>query len=245
MLAQELRKPVLCEKPVVTTLEELDLIRASVARTGVPVVPAHNFIYRGAVKAGRAVMQSGVLGQIIYGSFISNHLISDEHVKGWRSKLALGSGGALMDSGHHQVYQSIGFMGTPVALHAFKSRIVLSGMEGEDTAHVQVQYANGALGTIFQSWTNIKGGPVDGLRVVGTQGSLEISDALYVNGQKQNSDVGYEHSFLNQARGFLDVVLNGAAPDSSLDDARDTLQLILLAYKSVETNSVLPFRPQR
>jgi len=245
MLAQELRKPVLCEKPVVTTLEELDLIRASVARTGVPVVPAHNFIYRGAVKAGRAVMQSGALGQIIYSSFISNHTLSDEHIHGWRSKLALGSGGALMDSGHHQVYQSIGFMGTPVALHAFKSRLALTDMEGEDTAHVQVQYADGSVGTIFQSWTNVKGGPVDGIRIVGTKGSLEISDALYVDGEKQNTETGYENSFLGQARGFLDVVLKGAAPDSSLDDARDTLQLILLAYKSIETNSVLPFRRVR
>ena len=245
MTAQELRKPVLVEKPVVTTLKELDLIRASVARTGVPVVPAHNFIYRGAVKAGREVMHNGVLGQIVYGSFSSNHLISGDHAKGWRAKLALGSGGALMDSGHHQVYQSIGFMGVPVALHAFKSRLVLTGMEGEDVAHIQVQYASGAVGTIFQSWTNNNGEPVDGIRIVGTKGSLQITDALYVNGEKQNSEVGYEHSFLNQARGFIDVVLKGAAPDSSLEDARDTLQLILLAYQSAETNTVLPFPRER
>ena len=242
MTAQELRKPVLVEKPVVTTLKELDLIRASVAKTGVAVVPAHNFIYRGAVKAGREIMRSGALGQIVHASFSSNHTISNDHATGWRAKLALGSGGALMDSGHHQVYQSIGFMGTPVALHAFTSRLVLTGMEGEDVAHVQVQYANGAVGTIFQSWTNTHGGPVDGIRIVGTKGSLQITDALYVNGEKQNAETGYEHSFVNQARGFLDVVLNGAAPDSSLEDARDTLQLILLAYQSAESNSVVAFR---
>ena len=241
MTAQELRKPVLVEKPVVTTLEELDLIRASVARTGVPVVPAHNFIYRGAVRAGREVMRSGALGQIIYGLFSSNHTISTDHASGWRAKLDLGSGGALMDSGHHQVYQSIGFMGAPVALHAFKSRLVLAGMEGEDVAHVHVQYASGAVGTIFQSWTNNNGGPVDGIRIVGTKGSLQITDALYVNGEKKNPDADYANSFLNQARGFLDVVLKGGAPESSLDDARDTLQLILLAYQSAETKTVLAF----
>jgi len=245
MTAQKLRKPVLVEKPVVTTLQELDLIRASVAQTGVPVVPAHNFIYRGAVKAGREVMRSGLLGQIIYSSFISNHTISSDHAAGWRAKLALGSGGALMDSGHHQVYQSIGFMGTPVALHAFKSQRVLTDMEGEDVAHVQVQYANGAIGTIVQSWTNNNGSPVDGIRIVGTNGALQITDGLYVNGIKQNSDADYANSFVHQARAFLDVVLKGATPESSLDDARDTLQLILLAYQSAATNTVLPFQPQR
>jgi predicted dehydrogenase len=241
MAAQALKKPVLIEKPVVTTLAELDAIRASVAKTGVPVVPAHNFIYRSAVKAGRAVMRSGALGQIIYASFISNHTISPEHSAGWRSKLALGSGGALMDSGHHQVYQSIGFMGVPTSVTACKSRIVLKDMEGEDTALVQLQYANGAVGTIFQSWTNVHGAPVDGIRIVGTQGSLEISDALYVNGEKQYGETDYSSSFVGQARGFLDVVLKGAAPESTLEDASNTLKLILLAYQSAETKRTLSF----
>ena len=239
MRAQELGKPVLAEKPVVTSLKELDVIRASVARTGVPVMPAHNFIYRGAVAEGRIAMRSGFLGQVVYASFCSNHTISTEHATGWRSKLALGSGGALMDSGHHQVYQSLGFMGRPVNLHAFKSRLVLTGMEGEDVAHVQLEYASGALGTIFQSWTNNSGGPLDGIRIVGTHGSLQITDALYINGERRSTDTDYANSFVNQARAFLDVVLHGKTPASTLDDARDTLELILLAYQSCETGRVL------
>ena len=239
MRAQELGKPVLAEKPVVTSLKELDVIRASVARTGVPVMPAHNFIYRGAVSEGRIAMRTGFLRQVVYASFCSNHTISKEHETGWRSKLALGSGGALMDSGHHQVYQSLGFMGRPINLHAFKSRLVLTGMEGEDVAHVQLEYASGALGTIFQSWNNNSGGPVDGIRIVGTHGSLQISDALYINGEKRNPDTDYPNSFVHQARAFLDLVLHGKAPASTLDDARDTLELILLAYQSCETGRVV------
>lgn len=242
MQAQALGKPVLAEKPVVTTLKELDVIRASVARTGIAVMPAHNFIYRGAVTEGRAAMASGFLGQVVCASFCSNHTISKEHEAGWRSKLALGSGGALMDSGHHQVYQSLGFMGLPKNLHAFKSRLVLTGMEGEDVAHVQLEYASGALGTIFQSWTNNNGGPLDGIRIVGTKGSLQISDALYINGEKRNTDTDYANSFVHQARAFLDVVLNGKTPASTLDDARDTLELILLAYDSCASGRVVSFQ---
>ena len=36
-------------------------------------------------------------------------------------------------------------------------------------------------------------------------------------------------------------VLKGAAPESSLDDARATLQLILLAYRSAETRTAQLF----
>ncbi len=240
---QELRKPVLVEKPVVTTLAELDAIRASVARTGVPVMPAHNFVYRGAVRAARDVVRSGALGRIVFASVSSNHTISAEHAQGWRSKLSLGSGGALMDSGHHQVYQSLYLLGCPAALHAFKSRLVLTGMEGEDVAHIQLQYADGKLGSIFQSWTNNHGGAVDGIRIVGTEGSLEVTDALYVNGQRRETDTDYGHSFVGQARAFSDLLINGTKPESTLADARNTLQLILLAYQSAESGTVLRFTP--
>jgi len=195
------------------------------------------------VTEGLVAMRTGFLGQVVYASFCSNHTISKEHETGWRSKLALGSGGALMDSGHHQVYQSLGFMGRPVNLHAFKSRLVLTGMEGEDTAHVQLEYASGALGTVFQSWNNNSGGPLDGIRIVGTRGSLQISDALYLNGEKRSTDTDYPNSFVHQARAFLDVVLHGKTPASTLDDARDTLELILLAYQSCETGRVVSCGP--
>ncbi len=238
---QELRKPVLVEKPVVTTLAELDAIRASVARTGIPVMPGHNFVYRGAVQAAREVVGSGRLGQVVYGSFSSNHTISPEHSSGWRGKLAIGAGGALMDSGHHQVYQALHLLGRPEALHAFQSRLVLTGMEGEDLAQVQLRYANGALATICQSWTNNHGAPVDGIRLVGTEGWLQVTDALYVNGERGETDTGYANSFANQACAFVALVRHGTPPASSLEDARDTLSLILLAYESAARNTVPPF----
>ncbi len=239
--AQEARKPVLVEKPVVLSLADYDTIRASVARTGVPVIPGHNFVYRGAVQAARQVVASGALGRIVFGSFASNHTISPEHATGWRAKLALGGGGALMDSGHHQVYQSLFLRGCPVSLHAYKSRLVLTGMEGEDVGHVQLRYADGSLGSILQTWTNNRGGAVDGIRLVGTEGSLEVTDALYVNGEKRDPDTDYGASFAHQARAFSDLILEGKPPASTLADARNTLQLIQLAYQSADTGTVPTF----
>jgi len=239
---QELGKPALVEKPVVTTLAALDAIRDSVAHTGVPVMPAHNFVYRGAVQAARAAVQSGRLGQLVGASFCSNHTISPLHASGWRGSLALGGGGALMDSGHHQVYQALYLLGRPVALHAFQSRLVLTGMEGEDLAQVQLRYANGALATIFQSWTTNHGAPVDGIRILGTAGWLQVTDALYINGERSDPDTAYEHSFINQAQAFVDFVRQGSPPASTLDDARDALDVILLAYESA-THDTVPCFP--
>jgi len=143
-----------------------------------------------------------------------------------------------MDSGHHQVYQSLYLLGRPVALHAFKAHLVLLGMEGEDIGHVHMQYADGSISSVLQSWTNNRGSAVDGIRIVGTEGALEVTDALYVNGVKGESDTDYSNSFANQAQAFVDLVLKGKAPESGLADARNALQVIQLAYQSAYTGSV-------
>ena len=238
---QALGKPVLVEKPVVTELRELDLIRASVDRTGIPVMPAHNFVYRGAVKAAREALNAGQIGRLIYASFASNHTISPEHAGGWRGDLSLSGGGALMDSGHHQVYQAIHLLGIPEALHAFQSRVVQTKMEGEDLAHIQLSYSDGSLATILQSWTNNHGVPVDGIRLVGTDGWLQVTDALYINGQRGDSDTSYAQSFVNQARAFVELVQHGIPPASTLEDAHATLTLIKLAYESARLGTVPRF----
>jgi predicted dehydrogenase len=71
---------------------------------------------------------------------------------------------------------------------------------------------------------------------------LQVTDALYINGEKRNTDTDYANSFVNQARAFLDLVFEGKNPASTLDDARDTLELILLAYQSCEAGRVLSCR---
>ena len=147
-----------------------------------------------------------------------------------------------MDSGHHQIYQALYLLGCPEALHAFQSRLVLAGMEGEDLAQIQLRYANGSLATILQSWTTNHGAPVDGIRIVGTEGWLQVTDALYVNGERGNTDTAYPNSFINQARAFIDLVRRGTPPVSTLEDAWNTLSLILLAYESAAHGIVPPFR---
>ena len=239
MRCQALRKPALVEKPVVLELHQLDAIMGSVAKTGIPVMPAHNFVYRGAVRAAWEVVQSQKLGRLVCASFGSHHTISAGHMAGWRGKTALSGGGALMDSGHHQVYQAWYLLGRPQALHAFQSRLKLHQMAGEDLAQIHLLYAGGAVATITQSWVTNHGAPVEGIRIVGTEGWLQVTDALYVNGERGDTDTAYAASFANQARFFLDVVRGKLQPLSTLSDAREVLALIRAAYHSAAHNCVV------
>ena len=241
MMAIELGKPVLAEKPVVTDFGQLDEIIRYAKEKKVPVMPAHNFVYRKAVQDAKKILDSGKLGTVTYASFISAHTISQDHSIGWRSKKNLSFGGALMDSGHHQVYMSLYLMGMPKKLQAFKSNLVLSGMEGEDISQVNVVYAHNTLGCIMQSWTSNYGEGINGIKIMGEKGQILITDALYFNGNKLTDDVDYARSFIHQAKSFTDYVFHGVMPVSTLEDARNTLRIIFSAYESSEKDIVITF----
>ncbi|MCL6590945.1 MAG: Gfo/Idh/MocA family oxidoreductase [Firmicutes bacterium] len=239
MKAIALGKPTLVEKPVVTDFGHLEQIREQAAKKGVVVFPGHNFVYRKAAQEAKKIAGSGKLGRITYASFISTHTISTEHQRGWRSKLALGTGGALIDSGHHQVYQSLYLRGMPQKIQAFKSRLVLKEMEGEDIAQINLLYPDGSLGCIMQSWTSNFGEGINGIRILGDRGRILITDALYFNGEMVEPDADYANSFVNQARAFTDCVFKGIPPVSDLEDVRNTLKLIFGAYESSEREAVV------
>jgi predicted dehydrogenase len=241
MKAIALGKPVLAEKPVVTDITQLDEIIKASKTKGSLVFPAHNFVYRKAVLEAKKIVESGRLGRITYASFISTHTIPPEHAHGWRSKINIGAGGALMDSGHHQVYMSLYLMGMPAKIHAFKSNIILNDMEGEDIAQINAFYPDQAIGTIMQSWTSAYGDGINGIKIMGEKGHIQVTDALYFNGEEINRDAGYEGSFINLARAFTDAILHDKQPVSTLEDSRKTLQIIYGAYQSSDQDKVISF----
>ncbi len=237
--AIERGKHIMVEKPVVTDFDQLDEIRKLSEEKGVKIFPAHNFVYREAVRKAKEIIEAGKLGQIIHSSFIVAHTISEAHSKGWRGIKALGIGGTLIDSGHHLIYQVLYLLGKPEKLQGFKSKMVLKNMECEDTAQVSLLYPEGSMAVIMQSWTSDHAGMINGIRIFGTEGSLVITDDLYFNDQKMNLEADYLNSFVNQARAFSDYILKDISPVSGLDDVLDTLKITFGAYESAEKDIVI------
>jgi predicted dehydrogenase len=232
-------KPVMVEKPVVTDFQQLNDIIKLAAKTGIKIFPAHNFVYRTSVSKAKEIIAAGKLGQIIHSSFNVTHTISEAHSNGWRAKKELAAGGALMDSGHHLIYQALYLLGKPEKLHGFKSKIVLKNMECEDTAQVSLLYSNGSMAAIMQSWTSDHASMINGIRIFGTEGSLVITDDLYFNDQQMNLQTDYLSSFVSQARAFSDYINKDIPPVSGLEDVLDTLKIIFGAYSSAETDTVI------
>ncbi len=98
-------------------------------------------------------------------------------------------------------------------------------MEGEDTAQVSVKFSDGSVGLILQSWASGMDQGISGIRILGRR-AISITDALYHNGERIDSDVEYGDSFKRQAQAFVDAVRRGTPPASTLDDVKNTLRVI-------------------
>ncbi len=237
--ACENRKHIMVEKPVVTEIEQVDEIKKMCQEKGIKLFPAHNFVYRGAVQKAKQIIDAGKLGQLIHSSFIITHTIGKDHATGWRAKKDLGTGGTLIDSGHHLIYQTLYLLGKPQKLHGFTSKMVLKDMECEDTAQVSLYYPDGSIAVVMQSWASDHAEMINGIRIFGTKGSIVISDALYFNGEKINTDVDYPESFQNQAKAFSDYILNNTPPVSDLKDVKNTLKITYGCYQSNDNDEVI------
>ena len=75
--------------------------------------------------------------------------------------------------GYHPTYLLLHLMDSePVEVVAMLSRHRLAFMEGEDSAHVAVRFADGSVGTITTSWAYEPAGCTERFSVVGEAGSL-------------------------------------------------------------------------
>lgn len=233
------RKQLMVEKPVVINMGHMHHIKSLVQKGGIRLFPAHNFVYRNAMIKTKEIIGQGKIGNIVQASFMVTHTISHEHGTGWRTKKELAGGGALMESGLHLVYQSLFLLGRPAKVQAFTSNLSLKQMEGEDIAQVNLLYPDNSMAVIMQSWASNFGSSSNGIRIIGTKGEIAITNALYLNGEKLDSDVEYGSTFKNQAKAFTDYIFHNKPPLSTLDDAEDALEIIQSAYRSSEEDRVI------
>lgn len=231
-------KHSLVEKPVDITDEGIVKMIEAANKHKVVVFPAHNFVYRPVVRKAREIIDSGALGTISYASFRAVHFIPEEHANGWRKGLKASGGGAMLDSGTHLVYQSIYLAGKPKVLSAFSAKRHYLQIEAEDICQIGLQYPDGTIGNIMQSWASgdATGGEV---RIEGDKGSLLISDALYHDGKKVETDGEYADSFGHLAKAFAASIMHGTKPVSTLEDARLALRIIQQAYQSAAKGTTI------
>lgn len=174
---------MLVEKPVVGETEQYQRVRRAIEQNRVMLFPGHNFMYRRPLSQMKKLLDEKALGTILQSSFFSAQLLDTSGTENWRRQKELSCGGALIDSGHHLIYQMLYLLGVPARLQAFTANLRLLDLDGEDTAQLNMQMTDGSLCVITESWASEAADQLNGIRILGTDGEMHLTDALYVMGK--------------------------------------------------------------
>lgn len=143
--------PVLLEKPIAPTVAEGLRLVEEVERRSAKVLIGHHRAHSPIMAKAKEVVDAGVLGRIVAVTGSAAFYKPDEYfAQGpWRREPG---GGPILINMIHEVHNLRMLCGEIVAVQAFASSAV-RGFAVEDTVAINLQFANGALGTFLLSDT--------------------------------------------------------------------------------------------
>jgi predicted dehydrogenase len=255
-------KHVLCEKPLVGSLVDVEQAMRAAEKAGRAVVPVYQYRYGNGLARLRRLIAAGVTGRPLVASIETHWNRPPEYYDvRWRGRKATELGGAMLGHAIH-AHDLLTFTLGPVRRVFAKVATMVNPVETEDCAAVCLEMASGALVTssvtlgaaeelsklrfCFSGLTAENPGvppyrPAEGdwrfvARGARTQGDIEAALAGFVPRQESFSG-------LIEA---LHPALAGTAPwPLTLQDAYNSLELVSAIYYSTATNTAveLPLAP--
>jgi xylose dehydrogenase (NAD/NADP) len=230
-------KHVLCEKPLVLTLQEVDDIAKAAKETG--NIAAEAFMYRHHPKTlkAREIVDSGVLGdlQIIRGMLVATFKLKDNY----RMVKEMG-GGSLWDVGCYPISYTRLIVGEkPREVFGWQ----VEGPTGIDETFMgQMRFENGVLAQFVCGFAS----PFrTSMEIIGSRGTLTVplpfhpgrNDKIYlqVGEEIETIEIPDRELYIGEVEDMADAVLLGKEPRMSLADSRDIIEVIQGLFESART----------
>jgi predicted dehydrogenase len=178
-------KPVFCEKPLVTTTEDLIAVKALLEKHHTPLFCGYFLPFSGEMREVKNLVDEGVLGDITRINLRNSHHAAygrwfDNPDLAWFTDPELAGGGAFMDMGTHAIHLALTLFGSVERVWAAirNESGIYPGVD--DFGVAQVEFASGVLGRVEAAWTQTGG--IGGLEIVGSEGSLWHDGSGYRHG---------------------------------------------------------------
>ncbi len=267
--AMEAGAHVLCEKPLVASLNELDQLQAAERRTGRFCSVVFQWRFGSGAQHVKRLINRGVLGRPLVGICNTMWYRTHEyfHVP-WRSQWSTAFGGVSIGHGIHAMDLFLWLMGDWTEVTAIAGTIDRD-MEVEDVSMAHVRFANGALGSVVNSVLSPREDSY--LRFDFQRATIEL-DHVYrytnenwcfsipKNGKYEADwddeleqwqaipdDVPNRHEA--QMMALVNSIEKGELPLTTGDQARRTVEFLTALYKSaltrqpIQWGSILPDDP--
>ena len=230
---------VLCEKPLCLSVAEARAMIERAEETGVVFTMATKFRYCEDVVKAKAILASGVLGEIV--QFENAFTAKVDMSRRWNSNKEIAGGGVLIDNGTHSVDIIRYFLGTISEVLAVET----SGTQNlsvDENVKLLAKTANGVIAGVDLTWGINKELP-NFISIYGTNGTLHIGwrESKY----KLNSSpdwttfgTGYDkvQAFRAKIENFRNAILGKEELLINPDDALASVEVIEAAYRSMNQN---------
>jgi predicted dehydrogenase len=250
--ALDLRKHVLIEKPIATTIEQADELADLAAARGLTLLVGHTFVFSPPVRTVKQLIDSGILGPIYY-------------VETTRVNLGLFQKdvSVLWDLGPHDLSILMYWLAeVPVNVSA-RGRSYL-GEALEDVAFLTLEFPSGILAQLQISWlapTKLRRTSVVGRQKMIVYDDLEPVEKVkmfdrgvdhepasfgefqltYRSGDILSPRVDTTEPLKVECEHFLECIRTGRTPDASPQSAVDVVRVIQAAERSLRCGGA----PQR
>lgn len=253
--AAEKGKHILCEKPIAATLKEADEMIEAANRNNVTLMIAESDRFLPLYRTIKKLIKENYIGEPALVQMTREAYLRESflNTRKWFLDAKAAAGGIMMSGGIHDFETLRMIVGEIQTVHAFEARKRFKEMEGDDTSVATVRFKNGAVGVLVESFimkslVTASGPEVHTIRIDGELGSMEASDRqtlrifserddLLVDGKAAEHDivVPQADSILLEVRHFVGCIERGEEPITSGRSQRRTLELVLAAYRSMES----------
>lgn len=244
-MAARVGVPVLCEKPLATTLADARAMIEACARAGVTLMLAFPMRFSAPVLQARRAVEEGRVGKIAC-CIGTNQGQNPRGHRAWFVNKQLAGGGAVMDHTVHLVDILRWYLRTEVAEVYAQTTELLPGGNGEvETGGlILLTLANGLFASIDCSWSRPASYPTWGglaLELIGERGVLRV-DAFRQNlviYPERSPGIQWQPwgSDANQAMlaEFVSAIREHRSPAVTGTDGYRALEVISAAYESART----------
>jgi predicted dehydrogenase len=170
--------PVICDKPLSSTMEDAEAIAQTVQDTGTLFVLTHNYTGYPLIRQAREMIERGDLGEIrlVNVEYVQDWLAEETSNKqaDWRTDPARsGAGGCVGDIGTHAFNLASYVTGLKTDRLAADLDAFVPGRRVDDNVHVMLRFDGGAKGMLWASQVAVGNENNLRLRVSGTKGGIE------------------------------------------------------------------------
>ncbi len=238
-------KHVLIEKPVATSVAEIDYLCELSTRRGTVVRAGYNHRFHPALLKAREIVDSGALGDMMFIRGRYGHGGRVGYDREWRANSLLSGGGELMDQGVHLIDLASWFLGEKwTSIHGHTATYFWD-MPVDDNAFISLRTGRGKTAWLQAScteWKNLFSFEIYGtkakLHVEGLGGSYGIErlyeyHMLSKMGPPDTLTSEYpreDNSWALETAEFIKDIEAGRRPKPGLLEARATLEVVETIY---------------